>query len=141
MLLYMLPEIQQIGVSALAFSRDHSASLLAVAGMDEQHTITVVSWRTDSVLCKVYGGTSPLLGLCFLESHAVAGVKNTAEVAKAAVVPLSMALVVYGTKEIRLLSDVNSRSPSVERPVLGDLAVEGAAYLCCDVFGGHYVVG
>jgi microtubule-associated protein-like 6 len=61
--LRMLPELQSNGTSTLSFSK--SSSILAVAGIDDDHTISVYDWQQGVLLSRGCGGGHHLFQIAF----------------------------------------------------------------------------
>ena len=117
--LVSLSELQMKSVTALAFSsaRDNYA-LLAVVGLDDDHTISIYNWRLNYVISKAYGGCSHILGVCFSDD--------------------SKELTAVGVKYINMWN-VSKRSMSNRRPVIGDIG-RLQPFLCVVYFAGTTVV-
>ena len=61
--LQILPDLQQNGSSAITFSK--SSSIIAVAGLDDDHSISVYDWRQGILLSRGNGGGHHIFQLAF----------------------------------------------------------------------------
>lgn len=62
----LISDLQAKAVVALAFS--NNSELLAVAGLDVDHTITIYNWKQNLVLCRALGGSRRINGICFSDA-------------------------------------------------------------------------
>lgn len=117
--LVSLSELQMKSVTALAFSsaRDNY-TLLAVVGLDDDHTISVYNWRLNYVVSKGYGGSNHILDVCFSDN--------------------SRELTAVGVKYINMWN-VSKRGMSNKRPVIGDIG-RMQPFLCVVYFADSTVV-
>ena len=113
-----LPDLQATSVSTLAFS--NSAAYLAVAGLDDDHTISVYDWQNGLLLARASTGRNHVLGCCFSDTD--------------------MELLTCGIKAIKLWS-IKTRVMTCLRPTLSAGGGRLQNFLCCVYFMNQPVVG
>jgi WD40 repeat protein len=112
-----LPDRQLCSITALAFS--NNTVLLAVASLDEDHTISVYNWKERLLIARAQGGGSRIFDFSFSE-------RDTA-------------LLSCGVKSIKLWTVAN-RCMTSSVPVLNALG-DLQSFLCCTYFAGLPVIG
>ena len=113
-----IPDLHSKSVSNLAFS--FSSKLIATVGLDEDHTISIYDWRSGMLVSRAYGGSPHVLDIAFSEDD--------------------LNLVTCAVKEIRVWSNIMSRTPSYIKPALGEIG-QLQAYLTCRYFAGNPTIG
>ena len=113
-----IPDLHSKSVSNLAFS--FSSNLLATVGLDEDHTISIYDWRSGMLVSRAYGGSAHVLDIAFSEDD--------------------LHVVSCGIKEIRVWSNIMSRTPTYVKPALGEIG-QVQPYLTCRYFAGNPTVG
>lgn len=116
--LKVLPDLQKNAVCCLRFSS--STTLLAVASLDRNHTISIYDWRSELAVSRFFAGSNRILAMCF--SHD------------------DINFVTCGIKDIKMWENVLSRTPTSKRPVLGEIGA-WQPFLCCESFGSSVVIG
>jgi microtubule-associated protein-like 6 len=113
-----ISDVHLNSVSSLAFS--NNGRLLAAVNLDEDHTISIYEWRQNTLISRFYGGSKRIMEICFSEDD--------------------HSLSICGVKEIKTWTNVQTRSPTSSRPVMGENGVL-QTFLTCIYFMGSLVVG
>lgn len=64
--LRILPDSQLKSVLCLAFS--NSSDVLAVVGLDNNHTISLYDWKSNVLLCRGFNGSRRVIDICFSDN-------------------------------------------------------------------------
>lgn len=113
-----IPDLYTKAVSNVAFSSN--SALLATVGLDDDHTISIYDWRSGMLVSRAYGGSAHILDIAFSDDD--------------------LNMISCGIKEIRIWSQVSSRTPSYVKPTLGEVG-QSQPFLCCRYFAGNATVG
>lgn len=113
-----IPDLHCKSISNLAFSS--SSALLATVGLDEDHTISIYDWRSGMLVSRAYGGSAHILDISFSDDDAH--------------------VISCGIKEMRVWSQITSRTPTYIKPTLGEIG-QSQPYLCCRYFAGSPTIG
>jgi WD40 repeat protein len=110
------PDLQEASVSCLVLGE---RGLIAAAGIDVNHCITIYDWKRNILLARTYAGPCHVNALAFS--------------------PDCSELLAVGVKDIKIW-DVTERTMCPRRPVLGKNG-RVQAHLCCVYFTGMPCVG
>jgi len=113
----ILPDRQLCSISALAFS--NNTKLLAVASLDEDHTISVYNWKERLLISRAHGGSGRVFDFSFSDRD--------------------VDLLSCGIKSIKLWN-IENRCMTCSAPALNSLG-ELQPFLCCTFFSGLPVIG
>lgn len=116
----VLTELQLNAVAALAFGNTNANELIAVVGMDENHTITVYNWRSGVTVMKAYTGSQHALGVCFGDDDTT--------------------MFTFGVRDVKLWTHIATKSPTFVMPLMGEVGAL-QAFLCGESFCGKPTLG
>ena len=115
--LRILPDSQLKSVLCLAFS--NSSDVLAVVGLDYDHTLSLYDWRSNTLLCRGFGGSRRIVDICFSDND--------------------QQILSCGIKEVKLWN-ISTWSLSCRKQVIGD-GGRAQPFLCGVFFVGSPTVG
>ena len=110
------PDMQEAAVSCVALG---DRGLLAAAGIDVNHCISIYDWKRNILLSRTHAGPNHISGLAFS--------------------PDCLELLSVGVKDIKMW-DITDRVMTVRRPVLGSQG-RVQSHLCCVYFTGQPFIG
>ena len=115
--LRILPENQKGSVTALCFS--NNTLLLAVASLDEDHTVSVYNWKHRILVSRTHAGSGRVFDFCFSENDSY--------------------LLSCGVKFIKIW-DIRTRYMPCSKPCLKELG-DLQTFLCCTYFNMVPIIG
>lgn len=119
--LWVSPDMQKGHITCITFGSGgvDDCNLLAIAGNDADHTISVYDWRRNHLATRAYGGSGHVISLAFS--------------------PDDKELLAVGQQTIRFY-DITTRAMTVKRPFIGDKG-KLQFFLSCAYFADRALVG
>eukprot|EP00606_Chrysophyceae_sp_TOSAG23-5_P001243 GSChrysophyteH2.ASY1.ANO1.529.1 assembled CDS len=113
-----IPGYTQNAISCLKFS--NNSKLLAVVGLDEDHTVSVWEWRNKSLVSRFQAGSSHVFDIAFNK--------------------LDTSMITVGVKDVKFWSGIMSYAPTCVRPPIGTVG-NMQPFMTCAYFCGNPIVG